>query len=275
MISAIRYVFSKKSALFSSILLGLMISIAILSKWVFPDPNLIVASDRLLAPSAKHLFGTDNFGRDVFVRVFAGAKSSMTVGLLTAIFTVIIGTAIALLATSSPKVDLILMRLVDGIMAFPIIVLALSMLAILGPGLITIVVCLVTVMSPGVTRIVRSTALVTSQLPMVDSARILGASRIRIMRKYILPACATPILIQSGIIFTVAIVVESALSFIGAGLPPDVPSWGDSLSTSRNYLQIAWWLWVYPGTALVMVVLSVNTLIDTFRDYLDPRGDRK
>lgn len=273
--SALRYFLNRKGAVLAAAILALILFIALISQWVFPDPNLIVAQDRLLPPSAKHWFGTDNFGRDVLVRVFAGAKSSITVGILTSIFALLFGTIIALLASSAPRFDLFLMRVIDGIMAFPIIILALSMLGILGAGLRTVVICLVFVMTPGVTRIVRSTALVTSNLPMIDSARILGASKWRIMKKYILPACSTPILIQSGIIFTVAILIESGLSFIGAGLPPDVPSWGESLSNSRNYLQIAWWLWAFPGAALVVVVLCVNTIIDTFRDYLDPRGVRK
>lgn len=273
--SAFKFFLTRKSSVIASVILGVFLITSFLSPLIFPDPNLIVAKDRLLPPSARHFFGTDNFGRDVLVRVFAGGKSSVTVGLLTAIFAIILGTSIALVASSAPKFDLLLMRLIDGIMAFPIIILALSMLGILGPGMRTVIICLVFVMTPSVTRIVRSTALITAQLPMIDSARILGASKWRIMKKYILPACSTPILIQSGIIFTVAILIESGLSFIGAGLPPDVPSWGESLSNSRNYLQIAWWLWVFPGLALVLVVLCVNNLIDTFRDYLDPRGAQK
>lgn len=248
-----------------------VIAVVVLSPWLIGDPNAIVGLDRLQGPSGRHWFGTDNFGRDVFARVFAGGRASMFIGLMTALVAVSLGVAIALVCSFFRAADLIIMRIVDGIMAFPVIILALSMLAIIGPGVSTIVLCLSVVMFPGVTRIVRSTALVVAELPMVDSARVLGANNWRILTKYILPSCMTPIVIQGGIVFTVAILIESGLSFIGAGLPPDVPSWGDSLATSRNYLDTAWWLWVFPGAMLITVVLAVNTVIDALRDAFDPR----
>ncbi len=269
--STLQRLFQRKVVVVASIVLATIATLAILSPWVIADPNAIVGTDRLLPPSETYWFGTDNFGRDAFARVVVGAKSSMYVGAITALVATTLGTFIAILSSMFPRIDLILMRLVDGIMGFPILVLALSMLAILGPGIQTVVLCLIIVMFPGVTRIVRSTALVVAESPMIESARAIGASNWRIMRKYILPACVTPILIQAAIIFTVAIIVESGLSFIGAGLPPEVPSWGDSLATARNYLDTAWWLWVFPGAALVAVVLSVNLIVDALRDIFDPR----
>lgn len=269
--TTLKRLFQRKVAVVASIVLATIVTLAILSPWIINDPNAIVGADRLLPPSAKYWFGTDNFGRDAFARVVVGAKSSMFVGAITALVATTIGTFVAIICSMFPKIDLILMRLVDGIMGFPILVLALSMLAILGPGLQTVVLCLIIVMFPGVTRIVRSTALVVAESPMIESARAIGASSWRIMRKYIMPACVTPILIQAAIIFTVAILVESGLSFIGAGLPPEVPSWGDSLATARNFLDTAWWLWLFPGLALVSVVLSVNLIVDALRDIFDPR----
>ena len=251
--------------------LAAVLLVVLLSPWIIGDPNAITGLDRLKGPSATHWFGTDNFGRDVFARVFAGGRASMFIGLMTALIAVSLGTAVALVCSFFRIADLIIMRIVDGIMAFPVIILALSMLAIIGPGVKTIVLCLAVVMLPGVTRIVRSTALVVAELPMVDSARVLGANNWRILTKYLLPSCMTPIVIQSGIVFTVAILIESGLSFIGAGLPADVPSWGDSLATSRNYLDTAWWLWVFPGAMLITVVLAVNTVVDALRDAFDPR----
>lgn len=266
-----RRAFAKPSVRVATAVLAIAFLAAVLSPWIVADPNSIVGADRLKPPSGKHWFGADNFGRDVFARVVVGGRSSMLVGTLTAAIALLVGTVVALVGSFYRKADLILMRFVDGIMAFPVVVLALSMLAILGPGLKTIVLCLGFVMFPGAARIIRSTALVVSELPMIESARVLGASNFRILRKYLLPACLTPIVIQAGIIFTVAIIVESALSFIGAGLPPDVPSWGESLATARNYLDTAWWLWVFPGLALVTVVLAVNTIVDALRDAFDPR----
>ncbi len=273
--SALKRLFQRKAAIVASITLATIAVLAILSPWVIADPNAIVGTDRLLPPSEIYWFGTDNFGRDNFARVVVGAKSSMFVGAVTALVATAIGTFVAILSSMFSKLDLVLMRLVDGIMGFPILVLALSMLAILGPGIQTVVLCLIIVMFPGVTRIVRSTALVIAESPMIESAKAVGASNLRIMRKYILPACVTPILIQAAIIFTVAIIVESGLSFIGAGLPPEVPSWGDSLATARNYLDTAWWLWLFPGAALVAVVLSVNLIVDALRDIFDPRESVK
>ena len=270
--SVLQQIAKRPSVIAAAAVLAIIVMLALAAPWILADPAAIDGANRLQPPRSGLWFGGDNFGRDVLARVVAGARSSLLVGAITALLAVGIGTTIALLSSMFRRVDLLLMRLIDGIMAFPVIVLALSMLAILGPGLQTIIVCLVIVMSPGVTRVVRSTALVVAELPMIESARVLGASHLRILFKYILPSCVTPILIQSGIIFTVAIIIESGLSFIGAGLPPDVPSWGDSLATSRNYLDTAWWLWVFPGMALVTVVFAVNTIIDAMRDAFDPRN---
>ncbi|MDR6972872.1 peptide/nickel transport system permease protein [Leifsonia shinshuensis] len=235
------------------------------------DPNAFVGSARLQPPSSQHWFGTDNYGRDVLAQVVYGARSSLLVGVVSGLGATILGTAVALLASMSRWFDLIVMRIVDGVMSFPILVLALAMVAILGPGLFTVNLCLMIVLFPGVTRVVRSTALVVAELPMLDAARAAGAGRTRILLRYVLPACMTPILVQGAIVFTVAILVESALSFIGAGLPPDVPSWGASLAASRSYLATAWWMWAFPGAALVGTVLATNVLIDDVRDLLDPR----
>lgn len=235
------------------------------------DPNAFTATDRLLAPSFEYLFGTDNLGRSVFSRTVWGARASMIVGLVTASVATFAGVLFGILAGMFRWFDLIVMRIVDGVMSFPTIVLALSMTAILGPGLSTVVLALVIVFIPGMARVVRSTALVAAELPMVDSARAVGASHFRILVRYVLPQCYTPILVQAAIIFTTAVLVESALSFIGAGLPPNVPSWGAALSEGRNYLTRAPWMWGFPGAGLVLTVISMNVLIDNLRDIMDPR----
>lgn len=244
---------------------------AIFGPLLVGDPNAFVGTARLRPPTSGHWFGTDNYGRDVLAQVVYGARSSLLVGVVSGIGASVLGTAIALLASMSRWFDLVLMRIVDGVMSFPILVLALAMVAILGAGLVTVNICLVIVLFPGVARVVRSTALVVAELPMLDAARAAGCSKWRILWRYILPACLTPILVQGAIVFTVAILVESALSFIGAGLPPDVPSWGASLAASRSYLSTAWWMWAFPGGALVATVLATNVLIDNVRDLLDPR----
>lgn len=261
----------RPGAIVAIVVLAIVVLGAIVGPLLLGDPNAFVGADRLRPPSGAHWFGTDNYGRDVFTQVVFGARSSLVVGLISGVGATLIGTIIAVLASTSRWFDLIVMRIVDGVMSFPVLVLALAMVAILGAGLVTVNICLIIVLFPGVTRVVRSTALVVAELPMLDAARAAGAGRPRILWRYVLPACVTPILVQGAIVFTVAILVESALSFIGAGLPPDVPSWGASLAASRSYLGTAWWMWLFPGAALVSTVLATNILIDDIRDLLDPR----
>ena len=255
----------------SILFLVIVVIAAILGPALTGDPNAFQAAQRLRPPTVEHLFGTDNLGRDVLARVLDGARASLFVGAVTCAIAVAIGTAIGILASMFRPVDLIVMRIVDGVMSFPVIVLALALTAILGPGLPTVITAMVIVFFPGVTRVVRSTALVVSELPMVDSARVVGASQRRIFARYVLPHCLTPILIQGAIVFTHSVLVESALSFIGAGLPPDVPSWGASLAEARSYLSLAWWMWAFPGLALVSTVMAVNITLDATRDLLDPK----
>ncbi|GAA4491719.1 ABC transporter permease [Microbacterium panaciterrae] len=261
----------RRGAAAAIVILAALVVAAALGPLLVSDPNAFSGAARLKPPSGEHWFGTDNYGRDVFARVVVGARSSLAVGVISGLGATILGTVIAVLASTYRWFDLVVMRVVDGVMSFPVLVLALAMVAILGPGLITVNICLVIVLFPGVTRVVRSTSLVVAELPMMDAARAAGAGRGRILWRYVLPACLTPILVQGAIAFTVAILVESALSFIGAGLPPDVPSWGASLAASRSYLSTAWWMWVFPGAALIGTVLATNVLIDDIRDLLDPR----
>ncbi|MDT3316216.1 ABC transporter permease [Microbacterium sp. KSW4-11] len=253
-------------------ILAVMAGASLLAPAIAGDPNSFVAVERLLAPSGTHIFGTDNLGRDVYARTVFGAQASLTVGIVTATITTAAGVVIGIMAGMFRWFDAVVMRVVDGVMSFPIIVLALAMTAILGPGLGTVILALTIVFVPGMTRVVRSSALIASELPMVESARAIGAGGIRIFWRYILPQCTTPVLVQAAITFTTAVLVESALSFIGAGLPPNVPSWGASLSEARSYLTTAPWMWGFPGLALILTVLAMNILIDNVRDILDPRA---
>ncbi|MFV9423466.1 ABC transporter permease [Microbacterium sp. S1037] len=259
-------------AVVALILLLVMAGAALLAPVLAGDPNAFVAVERLRPPSATHIFGTDNLGRDVYSRTVYGAQASLTVGVVTAAITTAIGVVLGILAGMFRWFDAIVMRIVDGVMSFPIIVLALAMTAILGPGLGTVILAMTIVFVPGMTRVVRSSALVASELPMVDSARAIGAGSVRIFWRYILPQATTPVLVQAAITFTTAVLVESALSFIGAGLPPNVPSWGASLSEARSYLTSAVWMWGFPGLALILTVLAMNIAIDNVRDILDPRA---
>jgi peptide/nickel transport system permease protein len=270
----LREVLRRKSIVVAGSLFVLIALVSFAGPYLVGDPNAFSALDRLSRPSAAHVFGTDNLGRDIAIRVLYGGRASLTVGFLVSVLSVLLGALVGIAASMYRPVDLVVMRIVDGVMSFPIIVLALSMMAILGPGIVTVVLALVIVMVPSVARIVRGRALVVSQLPMIDAARIAGAGRWRILLTYVLPHCLTPVLIQAGVVFTTAVLTESSLSFIGAGLPPGVPSWGASLAESRNYLQTAWWMWLFPGLALLATVLSANVVIDGVRQILDPRSAR-
>jgi len=267
-----RRLLHRPAAVVALVILLVMAGAALLAPVLAGDPNSFTAVERLRPPSAGHVFGTDNLGRDVFSRTVFGAQASLTVGLVTAAVTTAIGVVLGILAGMFRWFDAVVMRIVDGVMSFPIIVLALAMTAILGPGLGTVILAMTIVFVPGMTRVVRSSALVASELPMVDSARAIGAGSVRIFWRYVLPQCTTPVLVQAAITFTTAVLVESALSFIGAGLPPNVPSWGASLSEARSYLTSAAWMWGFPGLALILTVLAMNILIDNVRDILDPRA---
>lgn len=253
----------------------LVLVTAAIGPLIVGDPNDFDALARLQGPSAAHWFGTDSYGHDMAVQVIYGARASLEVGILVGALSTVIGAVLGVTAAMFRLVDLILMRIVDGIMSFPIIVLALSLVAILGAGVSTVVISLTLVMVPSVTRVVRGRALVVSSMPMIDAARATGAGRVRILSTYVLPHCLTPLTVQAAIVFTNAILVESALSFIGAGLPPNVPSWGSSLAQSRGYLQTAWWMWTFPAAALLLTVLSANVVIDRVRDTLDPYAGRR
>lgn len=253
------------------IVLVVIVGAAIAAPLIAGNPNAFQAEQRLQPPSLQHLFGTDNLGRDVFSRTVYGAQASLTVGVVTSVLVTVAGVIIGVTSAMFKWVDAVVMRIVDGVMSFPIIVLALAMAAILGASQETVIIALVVVLFPGMARIVRSSALVASRLPMVDAARAVGAGQMRIFLRYVLPQCMTAILVQAAITFTVAVLVESALSFIGAGLPPNVASWGGALNEARSYLTTAVWMWGFPGLALIATVLSVNVVIDVARDVFDPR----
>ncbi|MFG1922018.1 ABC transporter permease [Cryptosporangium sp. NPDC048952] len=270
----LRRVLRRRGAAVAAGLFVVIVLVAAIGPLVAGDPNAFDALARLQPPSPGHPFGTDNLGRDVAVRVLYGGQASLLVGASVSASSVAIGALIGVAAALFHPVDLVVMRIVDGIMSFPVIVLALSMVAILGAGLGTVITALTIVLVPSVARIVRGRALVVSRLPMIDAARMVGAGRWRIMTRYVLAHCVTPVLVQAAVVFTTAVLIESALSFIGAGLPPDVPSWGASLAESRNYLQSAWWMWLFPGLALLATVLCANVVIDAVRDVLDPHGER-
>lgn len=239
------------------------------------SPTEIKATERLQAPSLEYWFGTDHFGRDIFVRMVYGAKVSLIVGFATALITTIIGTILGLITGYFNKLDNILMRIVDGMMAFPAILLAIMLVAALGGNIQNIIFALVFAYIPIMIRVVRSSILQLKKMQYIEAAKAAGTSNFTILFKHLLPNAITPVIVQGTFIFAEAILAEAALSFLGVGVQPPTPTWGNILGESRIFLTNAPWYSIFPGIAIAMTVFSLNILGDLFRDHLDPRSMKR
>lgn len=237
------------------------------------DPLAISVMTKFRPPSFEHPLGTDEFGRDVLARVLYGARTSLMVGAVTATLTCILGLLLGALAGFSRIADAILMRIMDGLMAFPGILLAIIVVASLGPGTggVNVIIAMVIIYTPRLTRVVRSTVIEVKQQEFVDAARLIGLSNAGILLFHVLPNCLTPVIIQTTFGFAWAILVEAGLSFVGLGPPPPAPTWGNIISAGREFFRIAPWLVVAPGVAISIAVLSLNLIGDGLRNILDPR----
>ena len=236
------------------------------------DPLLLDPATRFTTPGTNgHILGTDNFGRDVFSRTIRGAVVSLQVGLGVSIFTVVAGTLIGLIAGFFKKLDSPLMRVMDSMMAFPGVILALAIMAARGPSVENVIFSLSVVYTPRLARVVRSLVLTIRELQYVEAANALGVSNGRIILRHVLPNTLSPIIVQATFIFAEAVLGEAGLSFLGVGTPPDIPSWGNMLGEARAFLSSAPWTMIAPGAALMVTVLSLNLVGDGIRDLLDPR----
>ena len=203
---------------------------------------------RLTAPGAAHWFGTDDVGRDVCSRVVYGARLSLLVGRRRRrCFSFVVGVVCGLVAGYYRRLDNVVMRVMDGLMAFPAIVLAIALMASLGPSVLNVIVAIGVVYSPRVARVVRGSVLVIRETAYVEAARALGASDVELIARHVLPNCLSPVIVQGSFVFAAAVLTEAALSFLGVGVPPYVPSWGNILADGRLYIQQAPWLVLYPG----------------------------
>ena len=235
------------------------------------DPNAMVVMDRLKAPSAAIFFGTDELGRDLFIRVMYGARVSLWVGGCVAIFSCVLGTIIGLYASYFKVLDQILMRICDGLIAIPGILLAIALIAALGTSSWNVVVALTIVYTPNVARTVRASAMVIREQTYVEAAKVQGSGNFRILWKLILPGVISPLTVQASYIFSQAIISEASLSFLGAGVPAPAASWGNMLEASKAVLSKAPWTMIVPGAAVIICVLSLNLFGDGLRDFMDPR----
>ncbi len=260
-----------RSNLIGSAAVLAMLGVALVAPWLpIPGPNDLDVVNRLQGPSAGHWFGTDDLGRDVLSRVAHGARVSLLVGFLVSGFALFSGGLLGLLGGYYARLDNTLMRLMDGFMAFPNIVLAILLMATLGASVTGIVVALGITYAPRMARVVRGSVLVVREASYVESARAIGSGDPRIIARYVTPNCVSPIIVQSTFIFAYAILGEASLSFLGVGVPPEVPTWGTILSEGRAYITRAIWMTLFPGVAIFWTVLGLNVLGDGVRDSLDP-----
>jgi peptide/nickel transport system permease protein len=235
------------------------------------DPTFLDPAIRLQGPSTAHVFGTDDRGRDIFSRVVYGGRVSLAIGVSVTLAAALIGTVLGLLSGYFRRLDAPIMRTMDGLMAFPSILLAIAIMASLGTSALNVFFALVVVYTPVIARLVRSTTLVTRQELFVESARAIGLSNRAIVFRYIFLNGLSPLIVQCTFVVAFAIISEASLSFLGAGVDPEIPTWGNMLRDGQRVLQSAWWLALFPGIALVLTVLTLNLLGDALRDAFDPR----
>lgn len=246
--------------------------VALLAPWLAThDPLQLDPMIRLRAPGPANLLGTDDVGRDVFSRVIWGSRVSLLVGALVVLSSNLIGTAIGLVSGYYSKVDRVVMRVMDGLMAFPTTLLAIAMMAALGARMSNVIIALSIVYIPRVARVVRGVVLTVRELAYVEAAVAIGAPAWKIMLFHILPNCLDPIIVQSSFIFAQSVLSEAALSYLGVGIPPWIPSWGNIMTGGRLFIHAAPWMTWFPGLAIIVCVLGLNLFGDGLRDLVDPR----
>ena len=262
--------------LIGGIMFLIMVTVAFLATSIAPyDPQHMNRMESLRPPRAAHLCGTDEFGRDVFSRIIYGARISLTISLSVLVMVGIFGTVLGMLAGFYHYADTLIMRFMDGLMAFPTVILALVILTVLGSGIPNLVLALSITQLPRMVRTVRTTVISAKQLEHVEAARAMGASDARIMFRYILPLCVSPIIVRLTLIMALTVLNEASLTFLGVGLSPDIPSWGTILSEARQHIYTSPYLIFLPGLAILWSVMSLNLLGDGLRDVLDPKLSKK
>lgn len=262
--------------LIGGIMFLIMVIVAFLATSIAPyDPQHMNMMESLRPPNAAHLCGTDEFGRDVFSRIIYGARISLSISLSVLVLVGIFGTVLGMLAGFYHTADTVIMRFMDGLMAFPTVILALVILTVLGSGIPNLVLALSITQLPRMVRTVRTTVISAKQLEHVEAARAMGASDARIMFRYILPLCVSPMIVRLTLIMALTVLNEASLTFLGVGLSPDIPSWGTILSEARQHIYTSPYLIFLPGLAILWSVMSLNLLGDGLRDVLDPKLSKK
>ncbi len=270
--SSVRRLFGNRAMLFGAIILLIVIVAAILAPWIAPyAPNKLSIINKLKAPSAAHIFGTDEFGRDIFSRAIFAGRISLLVSLGVVCISTLLGVFLGVIAGYFRRLDAPISRLLDAMMSFPDILLAIALVAALGPSLVTVILALGITYAPRLARIVRGSTLVLRELPYIEAAISMGLPTWQILGRHVLLNLASPILVQATFVFASAMLAEASLSFLGVGVSSDMPTWGTMLASGREFMNNAPWLMVFPGLAIVFSVLSLQLLGDGLRDLVDPR----
>jgi peptide/nickel transport system permease protein len=264
------------TAIVGAMVLAVMVLSALLAPWLGTvDPQTLSPIQRLKSPSGEHWFGTDMLGRDVYSRVIYGSRISLTVGIAVAAFSIAVGLAIGLVTGFIRWLDAIVMRVMDGLMSIPSVLLAIALMALTKASVGNVILAITLAEVPRVVRLVRGLVLSLREQPYVEAAVAAGTNLALILLRHILPNTVAPLLVQGTYICASAMILEAILSFIGAGTPPNIPSWGNIMAEARSLFQIAGYLILFPGVFLSLTVLAVNLLGDGMRDALDPRLARR
>lgn len=268
----VRRLLRRRTVAFGLFVLVLFVLLAVLAPLIAPyAPGKLSISNRLTAPNSTYFFGTDEFGRDVFSRTLYAGRLSLLVGAAVVLLASFVGIILGLLAGFFQRLDAPITRLIDAMMAFPDILLAIALVAALGPSLTTVIVALSIVYAPRLARVVRASTLVIRELPYIEASRALGISTPHIMTRHVLRNLLSPILVQGTFLFASAMLAEAGLSFLGLGVSPEIPTWGTMIASGRQYVGQADWMTLFPGFAIILAVLSLQMVGDGLRDMLDPR----
>ncbi len=270
--TAWRYVVRNPTLVGGVACLALIVVAGVLAPlWWTGDPQAMRPADRLQPPSAIRWFGSDQFGRDIYTRTIYGARVSLTVGSAVSLVALLVGTTLGLVIGFYRRLDAVMMRVMDGLMAIPAILLALALMALMRGSVRNVIIALVIPEVPRVVRLARASVLSLREHLMVEGARALGVGTPRILLRYILPALVAPLIVQGTYICASAMLLEAYLSFLGAGTPPHIPSWGNIMAEGRAYVQLAFWIILFPGLFLAATVLAINLVGDGLRDLLKVR----
>lgn len=270
--SFVQALIRRKIALAGALVLLLILGLAVLAPVVSPhDPMDLDPSVRLQGPSGTHWFGTDHFGRDIFSRVVYGARLTMVSGIGVVLFSVVLGVLVGILSGYFRRFGFVAMRLVDVVMSFPPLLLALALLAILGAGLTNVILAVGVTYLTRTARIIFGLTLKLKEEAFIEATRSLGSNSLRILALHILPNLLSPVIVQATFTFAFSLLNMAALDFLGVGVPPQIPSWGNMISEGRVYITRAPGVLLYPGIFIVLTVLSFNLVGDVLRDKLDPR----